>query len=124
MDNNTHRPGVRERVYQPNMIWPWVFRQAEVWVDPYGSEHEIALMPLGELECAIKFCYFEAERIRNLCYVEWIGRGFDLKLNGVRLDLALTLAGPKPDTAGDPREWIEATPVLGALRRRLDELAS
>lgn len=119
MDNKTQRLGVRKHVYQPNMIWPWVFRQGEVWVDVEGSEHTIHWMPFDEVEQAISFCRRQAERIRGLCYIEWVGRGFEFKLHGVPLDGALALAGVKPDLEADPQDWMEATPLLRALIRRL-----
>jgi hypothetical protein len=120
MDNNTHRPGVREHMHEPDHMWPWVFRQHQVWVDFHGSEHEIESMSLDYVENVIKFCGERADKIRVLVYVDWVTRALELALNGAGVEGARTALELEPDITALPEEWLETTPLMIALRRRLE----
>jgi hypothetical protein len=112
MDDNTPPPGIRPLMHEPNRLWPWVFRQHQVWVDVNGSEHEIESMPLEYVENVIGFCVRRALWIYVLVEhddedvdtpeLEWGAEGDD--------GLSLLHAA----------DWLEATPLMQALRRRFD----
>ena len=98
-------------MHEPNRLWPWVFRQHQVWVDINGTEHEIESMPLDYVENVVGFCVRRAVWIYALvasedaevdvCDLEWGPQGDD------RLLIVHAAA------------WLEETPLMRALRRRL-----
>jgi hypothetical protein len=120
MDNNESGPGVRLHVHEPDHLWPWVFRQHQVWVDFHGSEHEIESMTLLYIGNVIAFCRERAEQIRTLVYIDWVARALELALNGAGVEGARAALEAEPEITGDPEEWLEATPLMLALRRRIE----
>jgi hypothetical protein len=110
MGNETR---IRPFMHEPNRLWPWVFRQHQVWVDVNGSEHEIESMPFEYVENVIGFCLRRAVWIYVLVEhededdasapeLEWAAEGDDR--------LLMVHAA----------HWLQETPLMRALRRRLD----
>jgi hypothetical protein len=120
MDNNDSSPGVRVHMHEPDHMWPWVFRQHQVWVDFHGSEHEIESMTRLYVRNVIAFCRERAEKIRVLVYIDWVARALELALNGAGVEGARAALEAEPEIEGDPEEWLESTPLMLALRRRLE----
>lgn len=97
----------------------WVFGQDALWIDYWGNEIAIESMPVAYVANVLSFCHRQAERIHSLV-------AFDL----VTDELTRLLAGARPDAsvlreaeaalAVDPAAWLEETPLLQALRRRLE----
>lgn len=116
-----HRPGVRPGLHEPNRLWPWVFGpQYQVWIDIHGSEHEIESMPPDYVRNVIAFCQLRATRIRQLVEFDQLAEVLALLIRGqseaaAALHTELTDRRPIPD-----EDWLEQTPLLRALRRRLD----
>lgn len=119
------RSGMRPHVHKPNRLWPWVFAQAEVWVDYWGNEHEIAQMASDYIANVIEFCRLRALRIALIVIGDAAGGplGFDelQTASGEGEDGALL-----PSHARIADEWLETTVLMRALRaelaRRDDEL--
>jgi len=110
MDNEMPRPGIRPLMHEPNRLWPWVFRQHQVWVDINGSEHEIESMPLDYVDNVIGFCIRRAIWIYLL-----VGESDD---DG---DLSeWHSAADDHDLIIRRVAWLEATPLMRALRRRVE----
>jgi hypothetical protein len=120
MDNNESTPGVRLHMHEPDHMWPWVFRQHQVWVDFLGSEHEIESMAIEYVQNVQNFCRKRAEQIRTLVYIDWVARALELALNGAGVEGARAALEPQSEIEGDPEEWLESTPLMIALRRRLE----
>lgn len=102
-------------MHEPNRLWPWVFRQHQVWVDINGSEHEIESMPFDYVENVIGFCLRRAVSIRVLVdpespFAEWAEALLEAE-EGDRL------------LASHGAAWLETTPLMRALRRRLEGAA-
>jgi hypothetical protein len=110
MDNDAPRRGIRPHMHEPNRLWPWVFEQHQVWVDVHGDEHEIECMPRDYVENVIRFCRGRAVWI----YVLVSSHGDDEELLDEE-DADLTLLD-----GIDFNGWLEGTPLMRALRRRLD----
>jgi hypothetical protein len=119
MDNNESTPGVRLHVHEPDHMWPWILRQHQVWVDFHGSEHEIESMTIEYVQNVQNFCRERAEQIRTLVYIDWVARALELALNGAGVEGARAALEHQPAIEGDPEEWLETTPLMLALRRRL-----
>ncbi|MDX6465364.1 MAG: hypothetical protein QOI27_404 [Gaiellaceae bacterium] len=111
MDINTPRPGIRPLMHEPNRLWPWVFRQHQVWVDINGSEHEIESMPRDYVANVIRFCRGRAVWIYLL--VEHEGED-DLKPEWEEAE------AERDALSIDFARWLEATPLMRALRRRVE----
>jgi hypothetical protein len=98
-------------MHEPNRLWPWVFLQHQVWVDINGSEHEIEWMSFDYARNVIVFCRRRAVWIYALVMEDEL---FDDPLEGepnAKLDNPLSV---------DVAAWLEATPLMRALTRRLD----
>lgn len=97
-------------MHEPNRLWPWVFEQHQVWVDVNGTEHEIESMPLDYVENVIRFCRRRAVSI----YV--------LVADGRDHEGSLDMESDEPPLSVgiDFNGWLEQTPLMRALRRRLD----
>jgi hypothetical protein len=106
MGNETP-PGIRPLIHEPNRLWPWVFRQHQVWVDINGSEHEIESMPFEYVENVIGFCRQRAV---------WI---YVLASDDDEEDALHSETGTTDLVVIDFIAWLEATPLMRALRRRL-----
>jgi hypothetical protein len=119
-DNNESSPGVRLHMHEPDHMWPWVFRQHEVWVDFHGSEHEIESMAIEYAQNVQSFCRERAERIRTLVYIDWVARALELALNGAGVEGARATLEAEAEIEGDPKGWLESTPLMLAPRRRLE----
>lgn len=113
------RPGVRLNIHPPDHMWAWVFRQHQVWVDRHGSEHEIESMDTQYVENVIRFCRERAAQIHALVYVERVGEAVTLMLRGGSAEDAQGSLEDAPDPDADPEGWLETTPLMLALRRRL-----
>jgi hypothetical protein len=114
MDKDTHRRGIRPLLHEPNRLWPWVFRQHQVWVDVNGSEHEIESMPLDYVENVIRFCRRRAVWIYVLIETE------EDNSNTEATDEINETAQRDDGTIPiDFVSWLEGTPLMRALRRRL-----
>src|SRR5579872_1656485 len=61
--NDPDRPGLRPHRHPPKKLHPWVFLQAEVWVDYWGNEHEVALMADDYIANVTAFCEERASLI-------------------------------------------------------------
>ncbi|HEX4680490.1 MAG TPA: hypothetical protein VH210_14925 [Gaiellaceae bacterium] len=110
MDDKASRRGIRPDMHEPNRLWPWVFAQHQVWVDVHGAEHKIESMPLDYVENVIQFCRGRAVRIYVLA-ADDAGRE--------------ELSDEEGGDQGAPGlidfiDWLERTPLMRALRRRLD----
>lgn len=107
------RFGIRPLMHEPNRLWPWVFRQHQVWVDINGSEHEIESMPRDYVANVIRFCRRRAVWIYVLVETERYDEEMEeLDEEDRRRDvdpLAIDFVG-----------WLEETPLMRALRRRLE----
>jgi hypothetical protein len=113
MDDDSVRRGVRPHMHEPNRLWPWVFQQHQVWVDVHGNEHEIESMSLDYVENVIRFCHRRAFSI----YVLVSRSGDDEELfDEESEELAFS-------TAVDLHAWLEQTPLMRALRRRIERPA-
>jgi len=111
MDENTDCRGIRPLMHEPNRLWPWVFMQHQVWVDINGSEHEIESMSFAYVRNVIAFCR---------CRALWI---YVLVMDDERFDDAPEHDSETDTEGGLPIHvagWLEATPLLRALNRRLD----
>lgn len=120
MDINENRPGVREHMHEPDHMWAWVFRQHQVWVDFHGTEHEIESMALDYVANVVNFCRERAETARAHVYIDWVARALELALTGAGVEGARAALEAEPEIEGDPEEWLESTPLMLALRRRLE----
>jgi hypothetical protein len=107
-------------MHEPNKLWPWVFRQHQIWVDIHGTEHEIESMPLDYIGNVINFCRIRAERIRTIAYVDWLARAVELALNGAAVEEARETLEPEPDLLATAEEWLASTPLMLALKRRVE----
>jgi len=118
------RPGIHPRKHPPNRFHGWVVDQHQVWVDFNGNEHEIEQMPTEHVRNVIGFCHEQADRIRAIA---------DQQLIMETLPGAVTLPGAASGWTATvvelhhrhtlPAErWLDQTPLLLALRRRLDDL--
>jgi hypothetical protein len=110
MDGDTTRRGIRPHMHEPNRLWPWVFDQHQVWVDVHGTEHEIESMPIDYVGNVIRFCRRRAVWIYVLVADD---RDDDELLDEESDELTL------PEEI-DFNGWLELTPLMRALRRRLD----
>jgi hypothetical protein len=116
--HDPQRPGMRPHVHEQNRLHPWVFLQGEVWVDYWGNEHAIALMPTDYVANVIEFCLRQAQRIRSLIALEALGDAVGLGLSG-DLEEAKQRLGIGFGPESDATRWLEQTPLLRALRERL-----
>ena len=115
-----NRPGLRAHRHVGNTLYGWVFAQDEVWVDYWGNEHEIALMAPDYVANVIAFCVERAAHIHALAYVDALGgviakriaNGAAMSVDGETLPL---------DLCDEPERWLETTPLMAELRRRLAE---
>ena len=112
MNDDGIRRGIRPHLHEPNRLWPWVFKQHQVWVDVHGTEHEIESMPLDYVENVMRFCRGRAVWI----YVLVVDGREDGELLGEESD------DPALPEEIDFNDWLEQTPLMHALRRRLDRL--
>ena len=115
------RPGLHAHRFPPDRLHTFVFLQHQVWVDFYGNEVEIESMSRDYAAAVVAFCQMQAARIRRLVVF-------------VRLvdQIVAVCAGVYPDervldeceaaTLIAPAEWLEQTPLIRALRRRLERL--
>jgi hypothetical protein len=111
MDDDTPRLGIRPLMHEPNRLWPSVFRQHQVWVDINGTEHEIESMPVHYVENVIGFCIRRAVSIYLLA-AEIDGEDGD--------PLGCHAAADDRDLMIRMVAWLETTPLMRALRRRLE----
>ena len=107
------RPGIRPLMHEPNRLWPWVFRQHQVWVDINGSEHEIESMPLDYVDNVIGFC------IRRAMWIYLLVAGSDGDDDEGELS-EWRAASDDRDLIIRRVAWLEATPLMRALRRRVE----
>lgn len=110
MGDDTASRGIRPHMHEPNRLWPWVFAQHQIWVDVHGTEHEIESMPLDYVQNVIRFCRRRAVWIYVLAADD-------------RDDEELLDEGADEPTLPDGidfNDWLEQTPLMRALRRRLD----
>ena len=97
-------------MHEPNRLWPWVFAQHQVWVDVRGTEHEIESMPLDYVQNVIRFCRRRAVWIYLLVADDL----YDGELLDAERDNPTLPAGMEFII------WLEQTPLMRALRRRID----
>jgi hypothetical protein len=110
-DEGSERRGIRPLMHEPNRLWPWVFRQHQVWVDINGSEHEIESMPFDYVENVVGFCLQRATWIYVLVAVE------NEERDGAEPEWGCDAGNRAPLV--NAAAWLEATPLMRALRRRL-----
>ena len=110
--------GMRAHQHPRNRLTAWVFLQHQVWVDYWGNEHEIESMPADHVGNAIAFCRDRVPAIRFLVALSTAAEALELCRAG-SLDEARRLFEVSRSADGDPIEWLETTPLLRALRRRL-----
>lgn len=114
-------PGLRSHRHPPNRLHAWVFRQHQVWVDAYGNEWETDALPSGYARAIIAFCQQQAARIRGMVTIERLAEALLFQRDG-NYDAADAIADQiLADAAGTPAEFLERTPLFGALRRRLEQ---
>ena len=112
------KSGVRPGLHEPDRLWPWVFGQHQVWVDIHGAEHEIESMQLDYVQNVIAFCQSRARDIRQIVELDQLYEVFDLLSHG-EVEAAAVLHCALRDGAENDQDWLEQTPLLAALRRRL-----
>ena len=120
---------MRPHCHEPNLLHGWVFLQNQVWVDYWGNEHEIELMPLDYVANVIAFCELRAGRIRLIVLAEAAQRLFDAVTLGDDGFTDANLAAFADAVGREPNdlfahetavEWLHTTPLLGALSQRLE----
>ncbi len=109
------RPGLRPHRHRPNRLWPWLFEQHQVWVDYYGNEQEIESMSAAYAANVLAFCHLEAGRICLLALERMLERELGRRASDPELASALA-------AAGEPHAFLEQTPLVRALRRRLEDV--
>lgn len=113
------RPGLRPQCHPENRLHLWVLEQHQVWVDFWGNEHEVESMALDDVEGVLSYLREHASLMHAL-------RVCDLSLEAIeRLDAGDTSGAELLEEAAqlkelDPHEWLEESPLLRALRRRLE----
>lgn len=122
------RPGLRPHVHEPNRLWPWVFRQSEVWVDYWGNEHEIALMASDYIANVIEFCRGRALRIALIVIGDAAGSAPGLDEMQTSGESQGGSDRGEHDVPGASRvriadEWLETTVLIRALRDELERRA-
>ena len=117
------RPGLRPHRHEPDHLYGWVFLQHQVWVDYWGNEHEIELMPRDYVENVIAFCLQRGEQIQTLVLIsttlQIIG-GADIRREWL-LQVHQRAAELAPD---ELPAWLAELPLLRALNERLRVLDS
>jgi hypothetical protein len=113
-------PGVRPRLYEPDVLWGWVFLQHLIWVNIRGDAVEVEWMDLGYVANVVEFCRVRATRIRAIVNAERICTIAELVFTGdfeggIQLWDEFESERTLTDLA-----WLETTPLMRALRRRLD----
>jgi hypothetical protein len=114
--------GVRLERHPPNQIHGWVFRQAEVWVDFHGNEHDISSLSRDYTAAIIVFCQRRANRLATICMLDALIEAYEVVFhdrNDEQLDQMLEHA-PRADEPAIV--WLERSPFMVALRHRLDQL--
>jgi len=99
-------------------LHPWVFIQSRVWVDRAGVEHEIIAMVDGYVASVISFCRRSARRIRRQVESYSMNELWQGLKNG-GYDEEREFGYRRTDPAED-MAWLEATPLMHALRERLN----
>ena len=95
-----------------------MFRQHQVWVDYYGNEVEIETISREYAANVVAFCQQQAERIHHLVVFDSLLEQVERILAGARPD-ARVLDDVEAACTTDPLDWLEQTPLIQALRRRL-----
>lgn len=117
------RPGLRAHRHPPNRLHGWVFGQHQVWVDFYGNEiatRSTRSMPLDYVANVIAFARGQADRIRELVVLDLLSDQLERLHAGKHLDpRALRDASSAYDV--DAIAWLERTPLIQELNRRLKE---
>lgn len=110
---------MRPSRHEGNLIHPWVFIQERVWVDTHGVEHEIALMEDGYVANVIAFCRREVRKMRPLVEAYSMSELWRGLKTGYHDD-ERAVDWRRRDRADD-LAWLEATPLMRALRARLGD---
>lgn len=117
--------GQRRRRHEPGRLHPWVFRQHQVWVDRHGVEHEIESMPRDYVRNVMGFCERNAWRVwwavasdDLLDDIERVTELANVEPENARLQLLSVIEDFGREASRDPIEWLQATPLHAALRRR------
>jgi len=122
------RPGLRAHRYPPNQLHGWVFGQREVWVDFYGNEIEIGTtgsMSDAYVANVLAFARGQADRIREMVVLDLLidlllGQLERLHAEEAHLDLHV-LRDACSAYEIDADAWLERTPLIQELKRRLEE---
>lgn len=107
----------RPNHHADNALHPWAFIQTRVWVDASGKEHVIADMPDGYVANVINFCRENVLRIRRLVEAYTMDELWQGLKTG-QYDHERTFDHRRRDRV-ESLNWLEATPLLHALRARL-----
>jgi hypothetical protein len=105
-------------LHEPNVLHSWVFLQHQVWVDRDGTEHEIESMDLDYVRNVIAFCERQSARIAALVMLDLAEQVLRAILRD-DIDLLDRWAPMFGDDDLPPNEFLAATPLMCALRRRL-----
>lgn len=116
-------PGLRPHRHPPNRLHAWVFgpRGAQVWVDGYGNQREIDVLPPDYASNIVTFCQQQAARIRVLVTIDRLEQAVRLGLDGDHAAADTIVDEVLADAALTSEEFLERTPLFRALRRRLDQ---
>ena len=112
------------RTYADSESQPWdsLLYQGDVWTDRHGHQHLIKTMSIASAQAAIEACEQEAEPIQLAVLgagvsnsVAQLGRDARSATASARLERALL------DAQRDPIDWLRHTPLLQALRKRVED---
>jgi hypothetical protein len=124
------RPGLHPHRHEPDQLHGWVFLQHQLWVDYWGNEHEIEVMPGDYVANVVGFCERQTLGIALIVWAEVAYRRL-LHRSGLGppptppiRELAARLDEIRRSGEGSLRDWLHELPLLQALARRLDSLAS
>ena len=117
--HHREQPGLHPHRHPRNRLHAWVFLQDQVWVDYWGNEHELELMPREYAANVISFCRRQAAEIRALVVLNAALHALDL-YRGDEEEMASPLIALAEEgrRATSDIDWLERTPLLLALRRR------
>ncbi len=113
------RPGLRAHRHPPDRLHTWVFGQHQVWVDYWGNEHEIETISLDYAANVIAFCRRQAWRILVIAFLDALEHCITSAGSGEAAAQAVCELEALVEADADPVAWLEQTPLLRALRRRL-----
>ena len=118
------RAGLRVHCHPPDRLHAWVFGQHQVWVDYWGNEHEIETMPLEYVRNVIGFCRRQAWRILVFAFLDALEACITARADEGEANAAVAELEALVEASSDPGAWLEQTPLLRALRRRLAGVAA